>query len=93
MLLWGSNNITYSECVFVALVIQHAMRMRHVVYLWPAPLHNIFAHYLINRRNLEKKKLLNTMCVFSVQRLSETFLIARKIQPAVTITVHMSVCM
>jgi hypothetical protein len=22
---------TYSECIFVALIIQHAMRMRHVV--------------------------------------------------------------
>jgi hypothetical protein len=25
------KNITYSECVFVALIIQHAMRMRRIV--------------------------------------------------------------
>ena len=30
-LQWKNNNVAYSEGVFVALVIQHAMRMRHVV--------------------------------------------------------------
>jgi hypothetical protein len=38
--------------VSVALGIQHAMRMRHVV---PAPLYNIFPHYLINGTISEKK--------------------------------------
>ena len=37
----------YSESVLVALVIQHAMRVRHIV-MFPAPLYNIFPHYLIN---------------------------------------------
>jgi len=47
-------------------------------HLWPAPLRSIFPHYLINGTTLGIK-LLNTMCVFwfSVQLLSETFLIVR----------------
>jgi len=38
----------------VALGIQHAIHMRHIV-LWPARLSNIFSHYLINGTNFEKK--------------------------------------
>jgi len=41
------------ECVFVALGIQHAKRMRHIVNLWPVWLYNIFPHYFINRKVLE----------------------------------------
>jgi hypothetical protein len=48
-------------------------------HLWPAPLYNIFPHYLINGTTFEKK-LLSTKCVFwlSLQILSETFLILRR---------------
>jgi len=51
--------------------------MRHIV-MWNAPLYNIFPHYLINGMILEKK-LPNTKSVFrfSLQLLSETFLILR----------------
>jgi len=44
-----ATNFTYFECLPQALVIQHAMRMRHVVcHLWPAPLYKVFVRYLIN---------------------------------------------
>ena len=51
-------------------------------HLWPAPLNNIFPHYLINGAIFEKKKLLNIKCVFwvSLQILSEIFFILRRIK-------------
>ena len=56
-------SITYSECVSVALGIQHAMCMRHNCHLWPVWLNRIFPPYLTNG-TIFKKKLLNTKCVF-----------------------------
>ena len=47
---------------YVALLIQQAMRMRHIINTWPALLYNIFSTYLINGTILEKT-LLNTKCV------------------------------
>jgi len=55
-------SITYSECVSVALGIQHAMRMHHMV-VCPAPLYGIYPNYLING-TIFGKRLLNTKCVF-----------------------------
>jgi hypothetical protein len=50
-------------------------------HLWTVWLYHIFPHYLINGTILGKK-LLNIKCVFwfSVQLLSETFLILRRIE-------------
>ena len=63
--------IAYSEFVSVAVVIQHAMRLRHI-FMWPAQLYSIFfSHYLINPTILEKNiKFLNMRCLlwFSLQR-------------------------
>jgi len=48
-------SITYSERVFVALGIQHAMRIRHS-HQWPAPLYNIFSTLSQQRHDFRKKK-------------------------------------
>jgi len=51
--------------VYLALVILHAMRIRYIV-MWPAPLCNIFPHYLTNgtilEREREKKVIEHKMC-------------------------------
>ena len=77
--------VTYSECVFVALGTAH-MPYCHQ---WPAPLYNIFPHYLINGTIFGRKSL-NTKCVFwfSVQLLSETFPIVRRTERDMIKNVH-----
>jgi len=51
--------ITYSGCVSVALVIQHAVRMRRIVICGLSGLHHIFPDYLIKVTIFEKKTVLN----------------------------------
>ena len=88
-------SISYSECVLVALVIQHAVRMRLLYcHLWPLWLYHIFSHYLIKQHDFKGKKLLNIKYVFSfsLQNLSEKFLILRRIQTDIVINIHRSSC-
>ena len=51
-------SFTYYECVFVALVIEHAKRMRHVTLYCHLGLSGsaiFFPHYLINGTTFGKK--------------------------------------
>jgi len=67
-------SITYSECVFVALGIQHAPHC----HLWSVQLYNIFLRYFIYGVILYKR-LFIIKCVFwfSLLLLSETCLILK----------------
>jgi hypothetical protein len=85
-----SSNIIYSVCVcvcvFVALVIQHAKRMRRTISSCLACLaYLISPHYIIND-TIVGKRLFNKKCTFrfSLQFFSETFLILRRIQGDIT---------
>jgi hypothetical protein len=79
-------NITYSECVSVALVIQHAMCMSCIYwYLCPLWLYHSFPHYVINVMILEESYWTQNVFWFSVQLLSKTFLILRRLEQNIII--------
>ena len=80
LLLWEAISVTYFECVFVALVIQHAMRMHQYRHLWPIRLYNTFSHYYIKGRIFEKN-IERKMCFdFLYNFFSELFLTLRRNQ-------------
>ena len=74
--------------------LSYPVRNAHAPYchLWPAWLYNIFPHYLINGM-IKKKVTENKMCVlFSLQLLSETFLILRRNEQDTIKNVYWSSC-
>ena len=101
LLEWKRNKY-YILCVCVCVCVcicslRYAACNAHApyCYLWPAQLYDIFPHYLINVTIFEKKKrLLNIKCVFyfSLQLLSETFLILRRNERDMIKNVYYSAC-
>jgi hypothetical protein len=84
-----AGSITYSECLSVAFLISHAKRMRRIIlYPWPVWLYHIFPLYLVGDTIFG----INIKCVlwFSLQLLSETFLILRRIERDMITNVHTS---
>jgi hypothetical protein len=66
--------------VSVALVIQLAKHMRHIVICGLPPLYSIFPHYLTNDMIFgEKSYWTQNVLLLSLQTLAETFLIRRKV--------------
>ena len=71
-------SILYSECMFVALGIQHAMHMHHII-MWPLQLWYIFPH-LINGMTFDKGTEHKIWVLIFSTNFSGTFLILRIIE-------------
>jgi hypothetical protein len=88
-------SIIYSEYVSVALVIQHAMRMRRTTHVVNRGLSGstIFSHIISQKARFSKNVTEHKMCVLSfLLLLSETFLLLRRIQWDIIINEHRSSC-
>jgi hypothetical protein len=94
LLPWKSVSITYSECVFLALVIHHSARMRRIMLSPLACLAFSYFLTLSHKQHDFRKKLFNTKYLFSysLQIVSETFLILRRVDRDIIINVHRSSC-
>jgi len=55
-------SVNLSVCVFVALGIQHAMRVRHIV-ICGMPRYTVFFHIISQTARLKKNVIEHKMCV------------------------------
>jgi len=87
-------SITYAEYMFVALAVQHAQRVRRIILSSLACLTVPYFSTLSHKRHDFRKMLLNIKCLFwfSLQRLSERFLILRRIRRDIIINSYRSSC-
>ena len=91
LLQWKTISLIYSECVFIALIIQHAMPMCRVLLtsvVCPAVRH--FSTLCYKRHDLQGEKVtVHKMCVFIFPSiLSKPFLIIRRIKWVSIINIH-----
>jgi len=59
-------SITYSECVYVTLVVQHGMRMRHIKIAICVPYFSILFH---KQRDFRKRKSVEHKYCFDFSRI------------------------
>jgi len=87
-------SITYSECASVALFMKHAKRMRCIILSSVACLAVSYFSTLPHKRHDLRKKLPSIKYVFwfSLQRLTETFVILRRTERNIIINVHRPSC-
>ena len=69
-----------------------SVRVRLCCHLWLVWLHHIFRRYLTNGTIFEEKAIQHKMYVLSLQILSKTFLIQRRIWRDIVINVKTSSC-
>jgi hypothetical protein len=89
---WKSN-ITYSDCVLVAVFITQSKRMRHIVVSSVSCLAILFSYIISQTARFFERNLTDIKCVLSFCiKLPENFLVFRGIQRDTIINAHRYLC-